>query len=305
MDKSDLVVVLGATATGKTALANHVAARIDGAIISADSRQVYRGMDIGTGKDLSEFVVDGQSIPYHLIDIVEAGSEYNVFQYQEDFLAAYQLVQAQKKMPILCGGTGMYIDAVVKGYRFLPIPEDTQLREALEKKPLDELVAELKSYKELHNTTDTVHKKRVIRAIEVARYQQEHQATIRDFPKINAVLFGIQFDRDVLKKRISQRLRLRLEEGMVDEVQRLLDSGVSADRLKFYGLEYKWITRFLLNEIDYPEMVDRLTIAIHQFSKRQATWFRKMEREGFVINWIDGNLSMDQKAAYVQQHLVR
>lgn len=297
----DLIVILGPTATGKTLLATHLAALIGGEIISADSRQVYRGMDIGTGKDLADFLVDGKQIPHHLIDIIDAGSEYNVFEFQKDFLKVYDDILKRKKQAILCGGTGMYIESVLKGYRFLQIPENRALRDELEFKENEELVEILKDYKkEVHNTTDTIYKKRIIRAIEIAKFQQENEALIRDFPKINHIIFGIDFDRSIIRERITKRLKQRLEkEGMIEEVEQLMKSRVSPDKLKFYGLEYKLITQYLLDELSYNDMFQKLNSAIHQFAKRQTTWFRKMERGGFEINWIDGNLEMEEKVKFI------
>ena len=304
MNKTDLIVILGCTATGKTKLATHLAYRIEGEIISADSRQVYKGMDVGTGKDLSEFEVNGSSIPYHLIDIKEAGEEYNVFEYQNDFLVAYQDIKQRQKMPILCGGTGMYLEAVLKGYRMLAVPENDELRKGLEQKNTDELVSILSQHKELHNTTDTIDRNRAIRAIELALFEQENEALIHDFPKISSKIFGVKFDRETIKKRITQRLKHRLKhEGMIEEVESLLANGVAADKLKFYGLEYKLITQFLLGEIDRKAMFETLNIRIHQFAKRQATWFRKMERNGFDINWIDGNLPLEDKLTYINDKI--
>ncbi len=304
MKKKDLLAILGCTATGKTKLAANLAYELEGEVISADSRQVYRPMYNRTGKDLQEFVVNGKRINCHLIDIVDAGEEYNVFEFQKDFLNAYQEVQGRNKLPILCGGTGLYLEAVLKGYRFVQVPENTRLRKELESKPIEELVDILSEHKELHNTTDSIHKKRTIRAIEVAKFEKENEALIRDFPSINYQIFGIQFERDDIKKRITERLEHRLKyEGMIEEVQGLLDSGVSADKLKFYGLEYKFITQFLLGEINRNEMFNKLNVSIHQFAKRQATWFRKMERSGFEINWIDGNLPLDKKLEFVKQNL--
>ncbi|MBL4592652.1 MAG: tRNA (adenosine(37)-N6)-dimethylallyltransferase MiaA [Flavobacteriales bacterium] len=296
----DLIVVLGCTATGKTNVATHLASKCNGEIISADSRQVYRGMDVGTGKDITEFTVEGKKIPCHLIDIVDAGEEYNVFEFQKDFLKVYADIQQRAHQAILCGGTGMYLEAVLKGYRLIEIPDNEQLRKSLESKSEKELLIELQSYKELHNTTDSIERDRIIRAIEIAQFEQEHQDLINDYPKINAKLFGIQFERGVLKERITTRLKHRLKhEGMIEEVEGLINSGVAADKLKFYGLEYKLITQFVIGEIDRNEMFNQLNIAIHQFSKRQATWFRKMERNGFEINWIDGNLQLDEKVDFI------
>lgn len=299
--KSDLIVILGPTATGKTSLAAHLAYELDAEIISADSRQVYRGMDIGTGKDLADFVVNAKKIPYHLIDIVDAGTEYNVFEYQKDFLQAYENIVSRNKTAILCGGSGLYIDAVVKGYRFLEVPENTALRNQLEQKSIDELNAILLSYKAIHNTTDSIYKKRIIRAIEVAKFQAKNEALIRDFPKINHVIFGIDFDRETIKKRITQRLKHRLEhEGMIDEVKQLIANGVDPEKLKFYGLEYKLITQYLQNELNYNDMFQKLNTSIHQFAKRQSTWFRKMEKDGFNIHWIDGNLPLEEKLSLIK-----
>lgn len=298
---ANLIVILGPTATGKTNLAARLAYDLDAEIISADSRQVYRGMDIGTGKDLADFVVNGKQIPYHLIDIVDAGTEYNVFEYQKDFLQAYENIVSRNKTAILCGGSGLYIDAVVKGYRFLEVSENTTLRNQLEEKSIDELNAILLSYKAIHNTTDSIYKKRIIRAIEVAKFQTENEALIRDFPKINHVIFGIDFDRETIKKRITKRLKNRLEnEGMIDEVKQLIANGVDPEKLKFYGLEYKLITQYLQNELNYNDMFQKLNTSIHQFAKRQSTWFRKMEKDGFNIHWIDGNLPLEEKLSLIK-----
>ena len=296
MKNEKLIVILGCTATGKTNVAVNLANQMNGEVISADSRQVYKGMDVGTGKDLSEFTVDGTEIPHHLIDIVEAGSEYNVYKYQKDFLTAYESIQKKGAQAILCGGTGMYLEAVLKGYRLLDVPEDETLRKRLADKSDKELVAELLTYKALHNTTDSIERDRIVRAIEVSIYKKDNEELINDYPKIDAQVYGINFERGILKKRITERLKHRLKnEGMIEEVEGLIAAGVSPDRLKFYGLEYKLITQFLLGEIDRKEMFNKLNIAIHQFSKRQATWFRKMERNGVAINWIDGNLALDEK----------
>lgn len=300
MQKDKLIVILGPTATGKTNLAANLALKINGEIISADSRQVYRGMDVGTGKDLADFKIHHQNIPYHLIDIVDAGSEYNVFEYQKDFLTAYNKVLKNNNTPILCGGSGLYIDAVVKGYRFLEVPENTVLREELESKSIEELNSILTTYKPLHNTTDSIYKKRIIRAIEVAKFQVENETLIRDFPKINPIIFGINFDREIIKQRITVRLKHRLEhEDMIGEVKKLIANGVDPEKLKFYGLEYKLITQHLQNELSYNDMFQKLNSAIHQFAKRQMTWYRKMEKDGIVIHWIDGNLSLEEKINFI------
>lgn len=304
MIKNRLIVILGPTATGKTTLAANLANRLSGEVISADSRQVYRGMDIGTGKDLADFEIEGNKISHHLIDIVDAGEEYNVFRYQNDFLKAYENITQRNKTPILCGGSGLYIDAVVKGYRFLEVPENILLRQELELKSIDELNSMLLNYKVVHNTTDSIYKKRIIRAIEVAGFQIENKALIRDFPNLNHIIFGIDFDREIIKKRITQRLKNRLEnEGMIDEVKQLIAKGVDPEKLKFYGLEYKLITQYLQNELNYNDMFQKLNTAIHQFAKRQSTWFRKMEKDGFKIHWIDGNLPLNEKINFITQHL--
>lgn len=301
MQNNSLIVILGPTATGKTRLAAHLAYELDAEVISADSRQVYRGMDIGTGKDLVDFVVNDKKIPYHLIDIVDAGSEYNVFEYQKDFLKAYENITRRNKTAILCGGSGLYIDAVVKGYHFLEVPENTALRNELEQKSIAELNSMLLSYKTIHNTTDSIYKKRIIRAIEVAKFQSENEAMIRDFPKIYYTIFGIDFDREIIKKRITERLKLRLEkEGMIDEVKQLIANGVDPEKLKFYGLEYKLITQYLQNELNYNDMFQKLNTSINQFAKRQSTWYRKMEKDGFHIHWIDGNLPLEEKLALIK-----
>lgn len=304
MQKPDLIVILGVTATGKTRLAVNLATKVNGEIISADSRQVYRGMDIGTGKDLKEFEVNNQTVPYHLIDIVDAGDEYNVFKFQQDFLTVFSAIKNRCKQAILCGGTGLYLDAVLKGYRFLEIPENSLLREKLSQRSTVELVEMLKQYKALHNTTDTQHRKRLIRAIEIAQFESENEALKRDFPKINYQLFGIHFDRAIIKKRITHRLKTRLEEeGMIDEVKGLINRGVTHEKLQYYGLEYKFISSYLLNEISKEELFEKLNIAIHQFAKRQATWFRRMEKQGFDINWIDGNLPLGEQLNRIEELL--
>ena len=300
MNENHLIVILGCTATGKTNVAAQLASRCDGELISADSRQVYRGMDVGTGKDIAEFTLNGKEIPYHLIDIVDAGEEYNVFQYQKDFIKAFDGVQQRNRQAILCGGTGMYLEAVLKGYRLIDVPKNNQLRADLINKSDEELEEQLKTLKDLHNTTDSIDRNRIIRAIEIAHFEQKNQDLINDYPKINTKLFGIQFERGLLKERITARLKHRLKhEGMIEEVEGLIKSGVSPEKLKFYGLEYKFITQFLLGEIERNTMFSQLNIAIHQFSKRQATWFRKMERNGFDINWIDGNLPLNEKVGFI------
>ena len=295
-----LLTILGPTASGKTDLATHVAYKIGGEIISADSRQVYRGMDIGTGKDLGDYVVNGHKIPYHLIDICEAGTKYNLFQYQEDFLKAYLDIQERGVQPILCGGTGLYIESVLKGYHLSPVPQNPDLRKALEGKSLEELTAMLAELKRktgsnMHNTTDVDSCQRAIRAIEIETYNLEHPTENREFPTIESVIVGVDINRDARRKKISDRLRKRLDNGMVEEIRGILDKGVKADDLIYYGLEYKYVTEYIIGKLSYKEMVRQLEIAIHQFAKRQMTWFRGMERRGATIHWIDASLPMDEK----------
>jgi tRNA dimethylallyltransferase len=290
-----MITVLGPTATGKTGFAVYLASQLNGEIISADSRQVYKGMDIGTGKDLEEYQLNGQHIPHHLIDIVEPGYEYNVFEFQKDFLKAYQKIEQNNSFPILCGGTGMYIESVLKGYKLINVPKDEVLREELVLKSDDELEEVLSNYKALHNTTDTTDRDRLIRAIEIQKYYDEHPDLDISFPKINTVLVGIEFDRRVIRTRITERLEQRMEIGMIEEVKDLLKGGVSPEMLKFYGLEYRFITQYIEEEISYNEMFRRLETAIHQFAKRQMTWFRRMEKQGFEIHWMSGNLSHEEK----------
>jgi tRNA dimethylallyltransferase len=301
--KYNLVTILGPTATGKTQLATALAARIDGEIISADSRQIYRGMDIGTGKDLGEYVVDGKPIPYHLIDIVDAGYKYNVFEYQRDFLKAFESVNQRGHLPILCGGTGLYIEAVLNGYKLLAVPDNQILREQLANKTLDELTSILSGYKTLHNQTDVDTVKRAIRAIEIEEYYQTHEEETVEYPELNSLIIGVGIDREVRREKITKRLKARLNEGMIDEVKMLLDSGIQPDDLIYYGLEYKFVTNYLLGKLTFDELFTQLEIAIHQFAKRQMTWFRGMERRGFTIYWLDALKSMDEKLDEIESLL--
>ena len=291
----DLITLLGPTASGKTPLAASLAHRLHTEIISADSRQVYRRMDLGTGKDLEDYTVDGDQIPYHLIDIVEPGYKYNVFEYQRDFLAAYQEVKAKGMIPILCGGTGMYLESVLKGYRLLPVPENPELRERLAGKSLEELTALLSTYKKLHNSTDVDTAKRAIRAIEIEEYYLQQPAEYREFPKLNSLIIGVDIDRELRREKISKRLKQLLDEGMVDEVKALLKEGIDPENLIYYGLEYKYLTLYAIGQLSYDEMYHQLEIAIHQFAKRQMTWFRGMERRGFKIHWLDATMSTVEK----------
>ncbi len=301
--KKRLITILGPTASGKTPLAAALAKEVDGEIISADSRQVYRRMDIGTGKDLADYHVVGNSvadIAYHLIDICEPGTKYNLFQYQQDFYDAYQDIRARGKQPILCGGTGLYIEAVLKGYKLSPVPQNQALRDSLEGKSLDELTKLLIDLKEkngsnMHNKTDVDSCQRAIRAIEIETYNLEHPTPCRELPPVDSLIIGVNIDREERRKKITKRLKARLDEGMIDEVKGLLDEGIAPDDLIYYGLEYKFVTEYLIGKLSYEEMFQRLEIAIHQFAKRQMTWFRGMERRGFMIHWIDAMLPMEEK----------
>lgn len=303
-----LITILGPTASGKTALAARLATSLGAEIISADSRQVYRGMDIGTGKDLEDYIVDGQHVPYHLIDIAEPGTKYNVFEFQQDFLKAYNDIVSRGKTPVLCGGTGLYLESVLKGYRLLPVPEDIALRTKLKDKSLKELTEMLVRLKAengscMHNTTDVDTTKRAIRAIEIELFYQHTPIEERFFPKIDYIIIGVSIDRETRRKKITSRLRQRLEAGMIDEVKALLDRGIPPEDLIYYGLEYKYVTEHLIGRTSYDEMVHALEIAIHQFAKRQMTWFRGMERRGFTINWIDAALPMDEKIKKIMELL--
>lgn len=287
MNHFDMITILGPTACGKTSLAVELAHRIGAEIISADSRQVYRRMDLGTGKDLEDYVVNGKTLPYHLIDIVEPGEKYNVFRYQQDFLAAYNDIRSRGRKVVVCGGTGLYLESILQGYRLMPVPVNPELRAQLESKSLEELTGILQTYKELHNNTDTDTVRRAIRAIEIEEYYRQHPTEGRDFPTLHSLTIGLDIDRETRRERISHRLRERLEHGMIDEVRSLLAEGVSADDLIYYGLEYKYLTLHAIGEMSFDEMFRQLEIAIHQFAKRQMTWFRGMERRGTPIRWID------------------
>ncbi|HSH52013.1 MAG TPA: tRNA (adenosine(37)-N6)-dimethylallyltransferase MiaA [Bacteroidales bacterium] len=291
----NLLAILGPTAGGKTSVATRMAYILNGEVISADSRQVYRSMDLGTGKDLDDYVVEGQKIPYHLIDIVDAGYKYNVYEYQQDFINVFKDLQSRNKFPVLCGGSGMYIEAVLKGYKLIHVPVNEFLRAELEQKPTEELISILSSYKKLHNKTDIDTRKRMIRAIEIEKYYEENPQLDIDFPQITPLVVGVKFDRKSQRKRITQRLKQRLDEGMIDEVKQLIDLGISVENLLYYGLEYKFITLHITGELSFDEMFTKLETAIHQFAKRQMTWFRHMERNGFKIQWLDGYAPMHEK----------
>lgn len=295
-----MITILGPTASGKTPVAARLAAEIGGEIISADSRQVYRRMDIGTGKDLEDY----GSVPYHLIDICEPGTKYNLFEYQQDFYDVYQQIRSRGAVPILCGGTGLYIEAVLKGYHLSPVPQNQALRDSLEGKSLDELsqmLTDLKSKtgSNMHNTTDVDSCQRAIRAIEIETYNLEHPTPRRELPPVDSIIIGIDIDRELRREKITRRLKARLDHGMVEEVRALLDEGIPAEDLIYYGLEYKFLTEYLTGQLSYDEMFQRLEIAIHQFAKRQMTWFRGMERRGFKIHWISATLPMEEKIAQI------
>lgn len=301
-----MITILGPTASGKTDIAAHLAYELGAEIISADSRQVYRGMDIGTGKDLEDYIVNGTPVPYHLIDICDAGAKYNLFQYQEDFLKAYDDITSRGVQPILCGGTGLYIESVLKGYHLSPVPQNPELRASLEGKSLEELTDMLKELKaktgsNMHNKTDVDSCQRAIRAIEIESYNLENPIPVRDFPAIDSIIIGVNIDRDERRRKITNRLRKRLDEGMVDEIKQLLASGIPAEDLIYYGLEYKYITEYVIGKTSYDDMFRGLEIAIHQFAKRQMTWFRGMERRGFKIHWIDAMLPMDEKVKAIKE----
>ena len=300
----NLITIVGPTATGKTAFAAKLASAINSEIISADSRQVYRDMTIGTGKDLADYIVNGNQILYHLVDIVEAGYQYNVYEFQRDFLLAFKTISKKGKLPILCGGTGLYVEAALKGYKMLEVPVNDVLRAELENKSLEELAEILKKYKPLHNTSDIETKRRAIRAIEIADYYRNNEVANIDYPQINSLVVGIDISREERRQRISQRLRRRLEEGMIAEIQHLLDKGLSPESLIYYGLEYKFVTNYLLGNLTYDELYAQLEIAIHQFAKRQMTWWRGMERRGIKIHWIDAMLPNEEKVEIVKKLLL-
>ena len=301
-DMQQMITILGPTASGKTPVAARLAAEIGGEIISADSRQVYRRMDIGTGKDLEDY----GEVPYHLIDICEPGTKYNLFEYQQDFYDAYLDIQGRGAVPILCGGTGLYIEAVLKGYKLSPVPQNQELRDSLEGKSLEELTEMLVKLKaqngsNMHNKTDVDSCQRAIRAIEIETYNIAHPTPLRELPPVDSLIIGIDIDRELRREKITRRLKARLDNGMVEEVKALLNEGIPAEDLIYYGLEYKFLTEFLVGHLSYDEMFSRLEIAIHQFAKRQMTWFRGMERRGFKINWINASLPMEEKIERIKE----
>ena len=291
----DIITILGPTASGKTSFAANLATNLNAEIISGDSRQVYRGMDIGTGKDLKDYIVGQRMIPYHLIDIVDAGYEYNIFEYQKDFYKVFNEIKDRKKNPILCGGSGMYIESILNGYKLIQVPENKVLRDELEKIKTEKLVKILSSYGSLHNISDISDRKRLIRAIEIQQFNKTNKDIQTKLPAIKSIVFGIDLERDEVRNRITKRLKTRLQEGMIEEVKELMRKGLSSEQIKFYGLEYKFLTAYINDELSYDEMFRQLNTAIHQFAKRQMTWFRRMEKKGFKINWIDGKLNLETK----------
>jgi len=291
----DLVTVLGHTAGGKTAFAAHLAQQVGGEIISADSRQVYQGMDIGSGKDYEDYFVDNRPVPVHLIDILEAGYEYNVYLFKQDFLKVYTDISDRDLLPIMCGGSGLYIESVLRNYKLLNVPINRELRDKLEKMSHAELEDMLRLYGPLHNITDTTQNKRMIRAIEIANFQATHMEESGQDRELNTLVLGIRYERNIRRQRITQRLKERLEEGMVEEVEALLGQGISPEKLDYYGLEYRYLSKYLLKELSYDEMFSKLNTAIHQFAKRQMTYFRGMEKRGISIHWLNGELTMDEK----------
>ena len=300
-ERFNMITILGPTASGKTALAANVAFRMNGEVISADSRQVYRNMDIGTGKDYDDYIIKGREVPSHIVDICDAGEKYSVYRYQKDFLTVYNEITDRNKMPVLCGGTGMYIESVLKGYRLLKVPVNKSLRDNLERKTMDEMKDILEGYKNLHNITDITQRKRLVRAIEIAKYYSDHNIEEEKFPEIHSLVAGINFDRNSRRKNISDRLKERLKSGMVEEVKSLIESDVSEETLIYYGLEYKFITWYLQEKISYDEMFSQLETSIHRFAKRQMTWFRRMERNGIEIKWLDGYLPLDEKIEKIME----
>ena len=295
----DLLVITGTTASGKTSLAVTIANRLKGEIISADSRQVYRGMNIGTGKDYDDYLVDGKQMPCHLIDIADPGYKYNVFEYQRDFIKIYSDLKERDIFPVVCGGSGMYADSIITGYKMFEVPHDSGLRAKLEEKSMEDLKEILDTYKNIHNTTDFDTRKRVIRAIEIEHFNRNREMHRTEFPKIRSLVAGVLYDRDVRRQRISERLRQRLKAGMIEEVKNLIEQGVRTETLIYYGLEYKFITFYLEGKLTYDEMFRNLEMAIHQFAKRQMTWFRGMEKRGTKIHWIEGHLPLEEKATRV------
>jgi tRNA dimethylallyltransferase len=294
-EKKPLIVILGPTASGKTSVAANLALKINGEIISADSRQVYKDLNLGTGKDYSDYCINDINVPYHLIDIVSPGTQYNVFEYQKDFFKVYPKILQRNKMPILCGGSGMYIEALLDGYKLIQVPVNPELRHELESKSMEELTSYLQKLRTVHATTDIDNKKRTIRAIEIELYYKDHPNSGITFPEINPLIIGVRYNRTIERDRITKRLKQRLDDGMIAEVKKLIESGLTEEQLVYYGLEYKYLTLHVLGKLSYEEMFMLLNTAIHQFAKRQMTWFRRMEKKGANIHWIDGALPIEEK----------
>ena len=303
--KYNLITILGPTASGKTRVAASLAARVNGEVISADSRQVYRGMDLGTGKDLDDYKVEDRFIPFHLIDIADPGYEYNVYEFQRDFVQVYNEIHGRKKLPVLCGGSGLYLEAVLKGYRLINVPVNIALRKELESKNMEEMRKRLSAFKVLHNITDTENRKRMIRAIEIEEYYSENPDLDSSYPELDPLVVGIKYDRESTRRRITERLKQRLEEGMLAEAEKLVGSGLSFEQLMYYGLEYKYLALHLKGDLDYEDMFTRLNTAIHQFAKRQMTWYRRMERNGIPIRWLDGYMPMEEKLDKILEWLAQ
>lgn len=303
MKNYELITIVGPTASGKTSLACRLAYELNTEIISADSRQVYRGMDIGTGKDLEDYTINGTLVPYHLIDILPAGAKYNIYEYQHDFHLIFSKLKKEGKVPVLCGGSGLYVESVLRGYSLVNVPRNHELREQLEPLELRQLTEILKKYKNLHNTTDIEEKRRAIRAIEIEEYKLQHPLEANEFPPIRSLNIGVDIARDARRVKISVRLRDRINNGMIEEVQTLLNSGLNADDLIYYGLEYKYLTLYLLGKLSKDDMITQLEIAIHQFAKRQMTWFRGMEKRGLTIHWLSADMPMDEKVEQINMML--
>ncbi|MBE6334423.1 MAG: tRNA (adenosine(37)-N6)-dimethylallyltransferase MiaA [Bacteroidales bacterium] len=303
--KYNILAVVGPTASGKTTLAVRLAHKLNGLVISGDSRQVYRGMDLGTGKDIEEYCINGEPVPYRLIDIADAGEKYTVFKFQRDFYKAFEECKELGKFPVLCGGSGLYVQSVISGYKLLDVPQNPELRNELSKRSLPELIEILKGYKTLHNTTECDTCNRAIRAIEIEEFYASHPEAFQEwnFPELRPLIIGTHVDREVRRKRITKRLHDRLDAGMVDEIRQLIAKGTSPEDLIYYGLEYKYITQYVIGELTYDEMVEKLNIAIHQFAKRQMTWFRKMEREGYKIHWVDPSRDAEEIDSYIMKLL--
>jgi len=299
MKPYELITILGPTASGKTGLACQLAYKLNTEIISGDSRQVYKSMNLGTGKDLEDYVINGRQIPYHLIDIREAGDKYNIYEYQHDFHKVFSSLKNRSIVPILCGGSGLYIESVLKGYSLINVPENRELREKYENHSLPELTKTLAAYKTLHNTTDIDTVQRAIRAIEIEEYKKEHDPDNNEFPAINSLIIGVDIERELRRERITKRLKTRLNEGMVEEVEFILKQGVAPQDLIYYGLEYKYLTLYILGELTFNEMFSQLEIAIHQFAKRQMTWFRGMEKRGLKIHWINYKIPDQEKVEII------